>query len=439
MVKNIMNSKKTAEEIFRASLHAVDPYRIVRLYSPKVISRYDRFECTRLQVIGFGKAACPMAKATEHALNTFIDSGIIITKYNHCNDPYIPELLTVYEGGHPLPDRKGLEGTEKIINLLKAADTRTLVVCLISGGGSALLVAPDKNLSLEDKQTATELLLKAGADIFEVNTVRKHLSRVKGGRLAEIAYPAKMIALILSDVIGDKLDMIASGPTSPDSSSYDQALSVLKKYALLDQVPKPIIDLLEKGQRHIIPETLKQDNPIFQNISNIVIGSNRSALSAAKEKAEHLGLMAEIISSEISGEAKEVGKFLSEKIKKVKKTKRSKKPLCLLSGGETTVTVNGNGLGGRNTELALSFALDIEGHKGITLLSAGTDGTDGPTNAAGAIVDGHTIQKAKERNIDALNYLMNNDSYHFFKKIHELFITGPTGTNVMDIQVAIIE
>lgn len=439
MVKNIMNPKKMAEEIFTASLHAVDPYRRVKLSCPEVISRYEHLGCTSLQIIGFGKAACPMAKTLENSLERFIDRGILITKYNHCTEPYIPELSTVYEGGHPIPDEKGLQGTQEIINLLKGSAEGTLIVCLISGGGSALLVAPDKNLTLEDKQTVTELLLKAGADIFEVNTVRKHLSRVKGGRLAEIAYPAKIISLILSDVIGDKLDVIASGPTSPDSSSYDQALSVLEKYDLLDKAPKSIINLLKKGQRGLIPETPKQGNPIFQNISNIIIGSNRTALSAAEEKAEHLGLMTEIISSELSGEAKEAGKFLSEKIKKVKKTKRSKKPLCLLSGGETTVKVKGNGLGGRNTELALSFALDIEGRKGITLLSAGTDGTDGPTDAAGAIVDGHTIQKAKARNLDALEYLMNNDSYHFFKKIHELFITGPTGTNVMDIQVAIIE
>ena len=304
---------------------------------------------------------------------------------------------------------------------------------LSPGGGSALLVAPDKNLTLEDKQTATELLLKAGADIFEVNTVRKHLSQVKGGRLAEIAYPAKIISLILSDVIGDKLDVIASGPTSPDSSSYKQALSVFEKYALLDKAPKPVIDLLKKGQRGLIPETPKYGNPIFQNISNIIVGSNKTALLAAQEKAEHLGLMTEIISSEISGEAKEVGNFLSEKIINLKKTKRNKTPLCLLSGGETTVTVRGNGLGGRNTELALSFALGIEDHMGITLLSAGTDGTDGPTDAAGAVVTGETWERALACGLYPTNFLQNNDSYKFFDQLMDLEKPGLTGTNVNDL------
>lgn len=434
-----MNSRELAERIFTASLHAVDPYRSVQSYCPEVISLYERLRCTSLQIIGFGKAACPMATALENSLERFVDRGIIITKYHHCTKPHIPNLSIIYEGGHPIPDEQGLKGTQEIIKLLQGSDKGTLIACLISGGGSALLVAPDTSITLEDKQTATELLLKAGADIFEVNAVRKHLSRVKGGRLAEIAYPAKIISLILSDVIGDKLDVIASGPTSPDSSSYHEALSVFEKYALVDKAPKPIIDLLKKGLQGLIPETPKQGNPLFQNVSNIIIGSNRTALSAAQTKAEGLGFNTEIISSEITGEANEVGKSLAEKIKHVQRTKSGKQPLCLLSGGETTVTVKGNGLGGRNTELALSFALEIEGHEGITLLSAGTDGTDGPTDAAGAIVDGYTVQKAKALNMDSQNYLKNNDSYHFFKKTHELFITGPTGTNVMDIQVVIVE
>lgn len=330
-----------------------------------------------------------------------------------------------------MPDENGLRGTEEIVRLLKNVDENTLVVCLISGGGSALLVSPYEGITLDEKQKITELLLNAGADIYELNTVRKHLSKVKGGGLAEIAYPVKVISQILSDVIGDKLDVIASGPTAPDKTTYNHAIKVLEKYMLIDKAPGSIIDVLQNGAKGLIPETPKDDNPVFEKVENIIIGSNIKALEAAKEKAESLGLNPEIISSEITGEARDAGKWLTD-------IARSKRSNCLISGGETTVTVKSSGTGGRNMELALAFAMEIEEIEGITLLSAGIDGTDGPTNAAGAIVDGQTVLKAKKIGLNLEEYLNNNDSYNFFKKIDELLITGPTGTNVMDTQIMVI-
>ncbi len=434
-----INQKRLLTEIFYAAVKAVDPYEAVRSYEEKILSTYKNTNCKKLFVVGFGKAAYPMAKAIEDDLLVFIDNGIVITKYGHCPDKL--QKIQVCEAGHPLPDENGLKGTNAMIKLLNNADEQTLVVCLISGGGSALLVSPHESISLSEKQKVTELLLKAGVNIYGLNTVRKHISKVKGGRLAEIAYPAKVISLILSDVVGDRLDVVASGPTSPDKTTYKDALIVLEKYGLMGMTPKAVLEVLYRGSNSLISETPKEDDRIFGNVENIIIGSNKKALDAAKTKAESLGLHAEVLSSEILGEAKNVGRWLAKKAIETHNVvnKKHDGKICLISGGETTVTVKGNGLGGRNMELALSFALEIEKIDGIALLSAGTDGTDGPTDAAGAIVNGETITKAKALGLDPKEYLENNDSYNFFKKIGRLFITGPTGTNVMDIQVLIVE
>ncbi len=431
-----LNSKDLAIEIFYSAIKAVDPYNAVKPYTNKILSIYQKERLKKLIVIGIGKAACNMARAIEDDLSDLIDSGIVITKYGHCEAQKSGikaqgSKIEIFEAGHPIPDKNGLKGTEKIIKLLKGADENTLVVCLISGGGSALLVSPYEGISLVEKQKVTQLLLSAGANIYELNTVRKHISRVKGGRLAEIAYPGKILSLILSDVIGDRLNVIASGPTAPDDTTFNEALEVLKKYNLIDKTPKKVIEILQKGVKGLRGETPKRDSTIFDNVENIIIGSNRKALEAAKKKAESFGLKTEIISSEITGEAREVGGWLAD-------IARSKRSNCLISGGETTVFIKGNGAGGRNMELALSFAIKIEGINGITLLSAGTDGTDGPTDAAGAIVDGKTVKEAKAIGLDPIKYLNNNDSYNFFKKINALFVTGPTGTNVMDIQIIIL-
>jgi glycerate-2-kinase len=428
---------RLAEDIFYAALKAVDPYMLVKLRQEFILSSYDKGDFTRLCGIAFGKGACPMARAMEEYSGVGIDAGIVVTKYDHCEER--PLKFRVYEAGHPVPDLSGLKATGEILKLIRECDEKTLVVSLISGGGSALLVSPCEGLSLVEKQEMTRLLLKSGANINELNAVRKHISAVKGGRLAAIAHPAKVISLILSDVVGDSLDVIASGPTAPDESTYKDALDVLEKYGLTEKAPPPVLDILRQGLRGLLAETPKADDPVFGRVENIVVGSNAKALDAAKEKARSLGLHTEITSAEVTGEAKHVASMLAKKARDIRNRKSPGSSLCLLSGGETTVTVSGSGLGGRNMELALAFALEIDGLDGVTLLSAGTDGNDGPTDSAGAVVDGNTAAKARGMGLDPEQSLNNNDSYNFFRKTGDLLITGPTGTNVMDVQIILIE
>lgn len=446
-----MDTTEILEKIFISALSSVNPSLLIKRYIDEVLSDYVKGQFRQFFVVGFGKASYQMAKALEESIdNNLITSGIVITKYGHAGIQTTDDgrktkdvtSIKIYEAGHPLPDENGLKATEEAINLLKSADSSTLIICLISGGGSALFVSPYSGITLDEKQQITDLLLKAGADITELNAVRKHISKIKGGRLAEIAYPAKTVTLALSDVIGDKLDVIASGPTAPDTSTFEDALNVISKFNLAEKMPRSVMDILSKGKEGFIPETPKKQNPVFKNVHNIIIGNNLKALTAAKDKAQSLGLKAEILSSEITGEAEDAGNWLAEKaitsFNKLRVT-RDREKICLISGGETTVTVKGTGKGGRNTELALSFANKIRGIKRITLLSAGTDGTDGPTDAAGAIVDGETIAKAEKLGLNPEEYLDNNDSYNFFKQINSLLITGHTGTNVMDIQIILIE
>mgnify|MGYP001767110960 CR=1 FL=1 len=381
-----------------------------------------------------------MAKAVSDDAPGIITRGIIITKYGHIQDQKLSSNIEIYEAGHPVPDEKGVEATRKAIEMLKVADAKTLILCLISGGGSALLVSPKDGLSLDDKQTVTNLLLKAGASISELNMLRKHISDIKGGRLAEYAYPAKVISFILSDVVGDSLDVIASGPTSPDSTTYAMALEVIDKYRLRRKLPAPVRDILCAGVEGRIDESPKEGSQALAGVENILVGSNRKAAVAAKEKAIELGYDTTILSTELQGEATDTGRWLATKAMEARASLQESngKKICLISGGETTVTVRGTGKGGRNTELALAFALEIAGIEGITFLSAGTDGTDGPTDGAGAIVTGETIQNARSIGFDPLKYLKNNDSYTFFSRTGELLVTGPTGTNVMDIQIVLI-
>jgi len=434
-----IDPKVLVADIFHSALRSVDPFELVKTQTAGIRTAFQKGGYQRLLIIGFGKAACPMAKAVEDGLMGFIGKGVLITKYKHC-ERYRPEIVRIIEAGHPVPDENGMTGTEEIIRLLRDADEHTLVVCLISGGGSALLVSPADGITVDEKKLITELLLRSGAEIHELNAVRKHISRVKGGRLARLAYPAKVVSLILSDVLGDSLDVIASGPTSPDPTTFSDALSVLKKYGLTEEAPESILKILRTGEKGLIPETPKEGDRAFEKVENLIIGSNKKALAAAKKSAEDLGLSANIISDTIRGEAGESGKWLAEKaIVEQRDVGAHQKPLCLISGGETTVTVRGKGLGGRNMELALAFAMEMDGIDGITLLSAGTDGTDGPTDAAGAIVDGGTLRNARKAGLDPAEFLHNNDSYNFFSKTGGLFVTGPTGTNVMDIQIVVID
>ncbi len=428
------NTKLIIREIFNAALKAADPEAATVRYGERLRSLYRLKGFSRLLVIGFGKAAVPMARAMEETVGAIIDDGAIITRYGHGADHGLKKIR-VHEAGHPLPDENGLKGTMDIIRLAEAANERTLVVALISGGGSALFVSPFEGITLAEKQETTGLLLRAGADIREMNMVRKHISRVKGGRLAELLYPATTVSLILSDVIGDHLDVIASGPTSPDSTTYGNALSVIRKYGLVERVPQAVLKILADGAKGVHPETPKEGSQIFRNVENHIVGNNWLALEAAKSAAESHGISAEIHSWEISGEAREAGRRLAHEALTRKVHRGDRFPLCLVSGGETTVTVTGDGKGGRNMELALSFAMEIDGTPGITLLSAGTDGADGPTDAAGAIVDGMTAISARKKGLNPGDYLRENDSYNFFRKAGGLLVTGPTGTNVMDLHI----
>lgn len=425
--------QKTARRIFNAALASADPRRAVLRYGDLLSDVLRERNYRTVLVAGFGKAVCAMSTALEEHLQNRISRGIIIAPYGHRPATDEPHRVRLYEGGHPIPDENGQAATAEIVRLLKGGDEHTLVVCLISGGGSALLVCPYAGVTLPEKKQVTALLLRAGASVHELNTVRKHLSSVKGGRLAEIARPARVVSLILSDVVGDALDTIASGPTAPDDSTFADAIGVMDKYGLSSRAPAAVMALLSKGAQGRVPETPKKGDAVFDKVHNIVIASNRIALEAARAEGEDLGYPAEILTSELTGEAREAGRRLARRAMSMQR------PACLISGGETTVTVTGSGRGGRNLELALAFALEIEGVAGITLLSAGTDGMDGSADAAGAVVDGATIAAARARGLDPDAYLARNDSYTFFREAGGLVVTGPTGTNVMDIQIIIVD
>lgn len=435
-------------EIFNAALAAVDPYNAVcnaakveenRLCVADIACDLAAF--SRILVIGAGKATARMALAIETVLAGRIEAGLVIVKQGHT----VPlKVIEQVEASHPVPDAAGLEGARRILGMAQAADEKTLVVCLLSGGASALLVSPVNGLTLQDKQQVTGLLLNAGASIGELNAVRKHLSAIKGGRLAQAVYPARMVTMILSDVIGDRLDVIASGPTAPDVTSFDDAWRVIKKYGLEEKIPLRAKDYLQRGLASLEPETVKAGDPCLDKGDNIIVGSIRLALDAAAEKSRQLGYDTEIITAELQGEARDAARLMAQTARDRLADLQADGRLCLLFGGETTVTVKGQGKGGRNQELALAFAMEIAGLDGVSMLSAGTDGGDGPTDAAGAMVDGSTTAHARRLGIEPATYLDSNDSYNFFHRFDASsgksshFITGPTGTNVMDIQIVLL-
>ena len=430
-------------EIFQAALKAVDPVeailRHVRLEDDALQVGEHRFafkDYDRILVAGAGKAGAPMARALEDLLGDNIADGVIVVKEGH----ELPlEHIRIHEASHPVPDERGIKGAEEILSLVKEAGGRDLVLCLISGGGSALLVAPAEGVTLEDKQEVTRLLLACGADIHEINTIRKHLSRAKGGGLARFAYPATVVSLILSDVIGDDLNVIASGPAVPDTSTFDDARRVLKKYDIWDRVPASVQSRIQQGLVGDIEDTPKAGDAVFERCFSELVGTNIQALKAAGQQAEQLGYQTLILSSTVEGEAREVVKVLTAIAKEVRDSGNPlSAPACILCGGETTVTIRGDGKGGRNQEFALAAALVLDGIKNIVVLAGGTDGNDGPTDAAGAMADGRTLARARAKDLDPLDYLRRNDSYHFFQSLEDLVITGPTRTNVMDVYMVLV-
>jgi hydroxypyruvate reductase len=436
--------RKHALAIFRAALKAADPVEAVlrhlRRDGETLIAgnrRYPLRSFEKVWVIGAGKASAAMAQAVERVLGKRIDGGVICVKYGH-GAPL--KRVKVHEAGHPIPDEAGIEGARQILEVADAAGPKDLVIGVISGGASALTPSPAGNISLQEKQRTTKLLLESGASIHEVNTIRKHISSFKGGQLAAAAAPATLITLMLSDVIGDSLDVIGSGPTVPDASHFGDARAILARYGILDKVPASVSERIGEGFGGLIDETPKPGDPVFRKTQNLIVGSNRLAVDAAAKKARELGYRTLVLSTFIEGETRDVARMHAAILKEIRANARPlKPPCCVVSGGETTVTIRGSGLGGRSQEFVLAAAIDLAGMPGAAVLCGGTDGTDGPTDAAGAIADGDTLRRAQEKQLNARDYLARNDSYHFFDPLGDLIKTGPTRTNVMDVRLLLCE
>jgi len=438
-----------AKAIFLKALSAVDPSVIlknrIRIDQDRLLIKseggsekvFDLNSLHKIFLVGTGKASSSMAQAMEEILGDRITQGVITTKYGHGLPLHKTEII---EAGHPLPDRKGYEGAKKIQDLLKESGPEDLVIFLLSGGGSALLPFPADGVDLREKQDVTQLLLDCGADIKEINTIRKHISRIKGGWLARWAYPSTVLGFILSDVVGDPLDVIGSGPTVPDPSTFEDAWEILTKYHLVNKIAPSILRHLQAGREGKAEETPKPGEVIFEKVTNSLIGSNIVALLAAKREATSLGLKTLILSSLVEGETREAARFHAAIAKEVISSGNPiSRPACILSGGETTVTMKGKGLGGRNQEFVLAGALEISEVERVVLLSGGTDGTDGPTDATGAVADNTTLRRGKSLGLDPKSYLDQNNAYPFFEKLGDLLITGPTHTNVMDIRILLVD
>jgi hydroxypyruvate reductase len=420
--------RKHARTIFQAALSAADPAGAVERH----LRRRDFSRFRDIYVVGAGKAGASMAQAAERVLGRRIAAGLLNVKYGHTAKLRRIELN---ECGHPVPDENGVAGAERIARIAAGAGKDDLVICLISGGASALMPLPAEGITLEEKQATTRLLLASGANIHEINAIRKHISRIKGGQLARLASPARVESLMLSDVIGDNLDVIGSGPTAPDVSTFADVMEILDRYGIRERVPAPVRERIEQGERGAVPETPKPDDAVFARVRNTIVGSSRLALAAAAARARSLGYRTLVLSSEIQGEAREIARMHAAIASEIARTGRPiKPPACVITGGETTVTLRGDGLGGRAQEFALAAALDIAGLENVVVFCAGTDGSDGPTNAAGAVADGQTLP----RKPDARSYLNRNDSYHYFESLNDLVITGPTNTNVMDVCIMLV-
>jgi hydroxypyruvate reductase len=458
-----MQSDKPYEDlrlIFSAALRSVNPESLIlermrlsgnllTVSSELESVKLDLRDFNRILVLGAGKATAPMARAVEKILGDRISEGLIAVKYGHTETL---ERIGLIEAGHPVPDENSLRAASGIGQLAAGADGRTLIINLISGGGSALLSDPlhasiggeTVALTLDDIRRTTGVLLASGATIEEMNCVRKHLSAIKGGRLSERGYPAVQINVLLSDVIGDRLDTIASGLTTHDTTTYADALSILDKYGIADKVSGKALRILRAGVRGEVPETPKAGAEIFSRVKNLIIGNNHTALRAAEQEAKRLGYHTTALSSRIIGEAREAARVFAGIVKDVQRYELfTGKPACILWGGETTVTLVGSGKGGRNQEFALAFLLELreyglEVSSGITLLAASTDGNDGPTDAAGAFASTGVLRSAAAQALDPAAYLKENDSYTFYDRTGFLHKTGPTNTNVCDLQIALV-
>ena len=430
-----MTPREAALAIWRAALAAAAVEPLVRAALRRDGDRLscgaftlDLTQIARVIVLGCGKAGAAMAQAVEAVLGGRLTEGFVVVKDGHA----LPtRVVSLAEAEHPVPDRRGQAAAERILSLAQGAGPDDLVLFLVSGGGSALMPAPAPPVTLEEKQAVTRLLLGAGAPIGELNAVRKHLSLLKGGQLARAAAPARVLTLLLSDVIGDPLDVIASGPTAPDPTTFADALAVLDRRGVLDRVPTSVLDRLTAGARNEIPETPKPGDRLFASVTHVVIANNGLVVDAAARTAEQLGYRARIVTRGLQGEARAAGRDL------VAEGRSVWGPACLVAGGETTVTVRGQGRGGRCQELALAAALELRPDEGLVVLAAGTDGTDGPTDATGAVVDAGTMARGRAAGLDPRRSLAENDANAFLRASGDLIVTGPTKTNLLDLHLVL--
>lgn len=455
-----MTSREKLDAIFRAALQRVNPYQMIRdnleLKENLLVisSATEKLELnlsafSDIVVLGTGKATAPMARGIEKLLGPRITDGLIVVKYGHTEE--LQHIKTI-EAAHPVPDENSVLGAKRLVEIAQKMGEETLVINLVSGGGSALLALPGQGpaahqniqLTLQDKQDITATLLGCGADICEINCVRKHLSGIKGGRFLKHLYPARSVNLILSDVVGDDLSSIASGLTAADATSFEDSLSILQKYDITEKIPQSVLRYLQLGAVGEIPETLKGNDSAVGKTTNILLGTNRSALVGGAQKAEELGYNVVQLTSRITGEAREVAKVLGGiAVEQKRYGQLSQLPTCIISGGEPVVTLKGEGKGGRNQEMALAFLAQMEQnpewYEGISFLSGATDGNDGPTDSAGGFADNELLAESKIQQLDITEYLQNNDSYTFLSKVAGHCITGPTNTNVCDLQIILVE
>lgn len=438
-------ARKLALNGLDAALKAADPTSIMRSRVTlkenllKINEKpFNLRNFKNIYVVGGGKASGLMAEALEGILGDHITDGMLNVPHGTLGQ-YKTQRIKLQGANHPVPDKAGIEGTRRILDLIDQADEKDLVICLVSGGGSSLMSLPRSGISLPDMKNITEALLKSGATINEINTVRKHISDFKGGWLAKRAFPATVVSLLLSDVVGDPLDVIASGPAVPDSTTFLGAIEVLKKYRLWDKTPSSVRKVLLDGKKGLISETPKPGDAAFQKVHNFVVGNNRTASLAACHKLRNAGLNTLFLTSYMEGEARNVGAMLASLAKEISASGNPvPKPAAIVVGGETTVTVVGKGKGGRNQEIALGAALKMAGLEGVVVSSLNTDGIDGPTDAAGALADGKTLLRSKELGLKADEFLAENNSYDFFSRLGDLIFTGPTGTNVNDVSIVVV-
>jgi glycerate 2-kinase len=421
-----------ARDIFDAALAAGDARPLVH----RALTGLDLRSRGRLIVVGAGKASGAMAAAVEEMLGDRVGAGVVAVKDGHLAPTRRVRLL---EAGHPVPDARGAAAARAILDLVRSAGSDDLLLVLISGGGSALTPAPAPPITLADKQAVTRLLLAAGATINQLNAVRKHLSLLKGGQLARAAAPACVHALLLSDVIGDPLDVIGSGPTAPDASTFGEALGILDRFQIRERAPASVVERLAQGARGRIAETPKPDDPLFRHVTNVVIGNNNLVVDAAAAKARQLGFAPHVLTRSLEGEARLVARDFVRLARQIRAGLGPvAAPACVLASGETTVTVRGSGTGGRCQEFALSAAIEMEGLDGVVVLAAGTDGSDGPTPAAGAVADSQSARRAREQGHDPSARLDANDSHPVFAALGDLVVTGPTNTNLLDLYLLLV-